>query len=279
LIRNRMVKAGEGFFSSLGFAPLPETFWQRSQFTEAARPRGGVPCLRLGYRQCRRPAHQDVHQGERRRFRHHPPRAWPQLLPARLQQAAASCYLNGANDGFHEAIGDAVALSITPEYLVQIGLLDKAKVPSADKDTGLLLRQAMDKVAFLPFGLLVDKWRWQVFSGRDRAGRLQQWRGPALRRQYQGIVPPSERLRCLRSGREIPYSRQHALHPLFPRPHPAVPVLQGGVRCQAGLEGAAAPLLLLRQQRGRQKLNAMLEMGASKALARRTAGLHRQAAK
>jgi hypothetical protein len=73
--------------------------------------------------------------------------------------------LNGANDGFHEAIGDAVALSITPNYLVQIGLLDASKVPGADKDNGLLLRQAMDKVAFLPFGLLIDKWRWGVFNG------------------------------------------------------------------------------------------------------------------
>src|SRR3546814_12214062 len=74
-------------------------------------------------------------------------------------------YLNGANDGFHEAIGDFVALSITPQYLVDIGLLDPAKVPSEDKDIGLLLRQAMDKVAFLPFGLLIDKWRWGVFDG------------------------------------------------------------------------------------------------------------------
>src|SRR4029078_3595335 len=64
-------------------------------------------------------------------------------------------YLNGANDGFHEAIGDFTAVSVTPEYLVQIGLLDRSKVPDASKDTGLLLRQAMDKVAFLPFGLLV----------------------------------------------------------------------------------------------------------------------------
>ncbi|WP_425665391.1 M2 family metallopeptidase, partial [Escherichia coli] len=67
-------------------------------------------------------------------------------------------FLNGANDGFHEAIGDFVALSITPDYLVDIGLLDKAKVPSADKDIGLLLRQGMDKIAFLPFGLMMDKW-------------------------------------------------------------------------------------------------------------------------
>src|SRR3546814_2137635 len=59
-------------------------------------------------------------------------------------------YLNGANDGFHEAIGDFIALSITPQYLVDIGLLDKAQVPGADQDIGLLLRKAMDKVACLP---------------------------------------------------------------------------------------------------------------------------------
>ena len=94
----------------------------------------------------------------------------------RAYKAQPFLYQNGANDGFHEAIGDFVALSITPDYLVQIGLLDQAKVPSADKDIGLLLRQAMDKVAFLPFGLLIDKWRWGVFSGADHAR-------PAIRRR------------------------------------------------------------------------------------------------
>jgi peptidyl-dipeptidase A len=101
-------------------------------------------------------------------------------------------YENGANDGFHEAIGDFVALSITPNYLVQIGLLDQSRVPSADKDTGLLLRQAMDKVAFLPFGLLVDKWRWGVFNGSIKPDQYQSaW--DALRLQYQGIKPPVAR--------------------------------------------------------------------------------------
>ena len=91
-------------------------------------------------------------------------------------------YRNGANDGFHEAIGDIVALSITPEYLVQIGLLDTAKVPSADKDIGLLLRQALDKVAFLPFGLLVDQWRWEVFAGEIK---------PAdYNKALEGAAPP-----------------------------------------------------------------------------------------
>ena len=101
-------------------------------------------------------------------------------------------YRTGANDGFHEAIGDFVALSITPEYLVQIGLLERSQVPSADKDLGLLLRQAMDKVAFLPFGLLIDKWRWGVFSGGIKpTGYQGAW--DALRLQYQGITPPVAR--------------------------------------------------------------------------------------
>ena len=160
-------------------------------------------------------------------------------------------YLNGANDGFHEAIGDFIALSITPEYLVQIGLLDRSKVPSADKDTGLLLRQAMDKVAFLPFGLLVDKWRWGVFDGSiTPANYNQAW--VDLKRQYQGITPPVAAQRGrLRSGRQVPHPGQHALRALLPRPDAAVPVLQGGLR-HVGLEGAAAPLQLLRQQGGRR---------------------------
>jgi peptidyl-dipeptidase A len=101
-------------------------------------------------------------------------------------------YKEGANDGFHEAIGDLLALSITPNYLVELGLLDPAKVPSADKDIGLLLRQALDKIAFLPFGLLMDKWRWQVFSGAVPPDQYQSsW--TELRRRYQGIVPPVDR--------------------------------------------------------------------------------------
>ena len=101
-------------------------------------------------------------------------------------------YMEGANDGFHEAIGDTMALSITPEYLVQIGLLDRAAVPGPDKDIGLLLRQAMDKVAFLPFGLLIDKWRWQVFSGQIKPADYETaWN--RMRLQYQGVVPPGAR--------------------------------------------------------------------------------------
>ena len=99
-------------------------------------------------------------------------------------------FQNGANDGFHEAIGDTIALAITPEYLQKIGLLEK--IPPAEADIPLLLKQALDKVAFLPFGLLIDKWRWQVFSGEIKPEDYSKawW---ALRLKYQGVAPPVER--------------------------------------------------------------------------------------
>ena len=186
-----MVKTGEGFYSSLGFPALPETFWARSQFV---KPRDReVVCHAsawdidnrddLRIKMCTKVNADDfvtIHHELGHNYYQRAYKDQPYL------------YLNGANDGFHEAIGDFVALSITPEYLVRIGLLDPARLPGADKDLGLLLRQAMDKVAFLPFGLLMDKWRWGVFSGSTKpAGYQAAW--DSLRRDYQGVVPPVAR--------------------------------------------------------------------------------------
>ena len=187
----KIVRTGESFFSSLGFAPLPETFWTRSMIT-APRDREVVchasawdvdniedlrikMCTKVNADDFVTVHHELGHNYYQRAYNKQP------LL-----------YLDSANDGFHEAIGDMIALSVTPEYLVQIGLLDRSKVPSADKDIGLLLRQAMDKAAFLPFGLLVDKWRWKVFSGEITPANYEKgWND--LRLQYQGIVPPTAR--------------------------------------------------------------------------------------
>ena len=187
----KMVEAGEGFFSSLGFAPLPATFWTRSQIVKpqdrevvchaSAWNLDNVDDLRI--KMCTKVNSNDfvtVHHELGHNYYQRAYNKQPLL------------YLNGANDGFHEAIGDMLALSITPDYLVQIGLLDPAKVPGADKDLGLLLRQAMDKVAFLPFGLLVDKWRWGVFEGSIPKDQYNKgWTD--LRLKYQGIVPPVAR--------------------------------------------------------------------------------------
>ena len=186
-----MVKTGEGFYSSLGFAPLPDTFWARSMITKPADRE--VICHASAW---------DVDNKDDIRIKmctkvnaddfvtiHH---ELGHNYYQRAYNAQPFLYLNGANDGFHEAIGDFIALSITPQYLVDIGLLDKGKVPSADKDIGLLLRQAMDKVAFLPFGLLIDRWRWGVFDGSIKpADYNKAW--TRMRLDYQGIVPPAPR--------------------------------------------------------------------------------------
>ncbi len=187
----KMVKTGEGFYSSLGFKPLPETFWQRSQIVKPADREvvchasawdvDNIEDLRI--KMCTKVNADDFVTIHHELGHNYYQRAYNQQ---------PFLYKNGANDGFHEAIGDFVALSITPDYLVKINLLDPAKVPAADKDIGLLLRQAMDKVAFLPFGLMVDKYRWQLFSGEIPADQMQAgW--DKIRLKYQGIVPPVAR--------------------------------------------------------------------------------------
>jgi peptidyl-dipeptidase A len=257
-----MVKAGEGFFSSLGFAPLPDTFWTRSQFLKpqdrevqchaSAWDIDNVEDLRI--KMCIKRNGDDFGVIHHELGHNYYQRAYNQQ---------DYLHLNGANDGFHEAIGDMVALSITPEYLVQIGLLDRAQVPSADKDTGLLLRQALDKVAFLPFGLLVDKWRWGVFDGSITPAEYNEaWVG--LKRDYQGIIPPVERpADAFDPGAKYhipgntPYMRYFLARILQFQFYKAA--------CDtAGWKGPLHRCSFYGNKDVGTKLNAMLEMGASK---------------
>jgi peptidyl-dipeptidase A len=184
-----MVHDGEAFFTSLGFEPLPSTFWERSLFI---KPRDrDVVCHSsawsidyqedLRIKMCIDPTAEDfavVHHELGHNFYQ---RAYNKQPPL---------FQNSANDGFHEAIGDTIALSVTPDYLQKIGLIDTIPPPSAD--IALLLQRALDKVAFLPFGLLVDQWRWKVFSGEVKPADYNKawWE---LRRKYQGVAPPIAR--------------------------------------------------------------------------------------
>ncbi|HEX9982960.1 MAG TPA: M2 family metallopeptidase [Thermoanaerobaculia bacterium] len=184
-----MVKYGEGFFTSLGFAPLPQTFWERSMFTQprdrdvvchaSAWDLDDVDDLRI--KMCIEKTADDfntIHHELGHNFYQRAYNTQPFL------------YKNSANDGFHEAVGDTIALSVTPAYLVKLGLIDKE--PPASADIPLLLRDALDKIAFFPFGILMDKWRWAVFSGQvTPANYNQAWWD--LRRQYQGIAPAGAR--------------------------------------------------------------------------------------
>jgi peptidyl-dipeptidase A len=258
----RMVKQGEAFYSSLGFAPLPETFWQRSQIVKprdrevichaSAWDIDSVDDIRI--KMCTKVNGDDfvtIHHELGHNYYQRAYKAQPFL------------YKGGANDGFHEAIGDTVALSITPDYLVNIGLLQPGQVPSADKDIGLLLRQAMDKVAFLPFGLLVDKWRWGVFSGQIPEGQYQAgW--DALRLKYQGVVPPVARDESkFDAGAKyhipatVPYARYFLARVLQFQFYKAA--------CQqAGWKGPLHRCSFYGNKAVGEKLNAMLAMGQSK---------------
>jgi len=186
-----MFKQGESFYTSLGFDPLPKSFWERSQIT---RPRDrevvchasawdidNVNDLRI--KMCTKVNGTDfvtIHHEMGHNFYQRAYNTLPFL------------YRNGANDGFHEAIGDFIALSVTPDYLVKTGLLDAQKVPPASGDIGLLLREALEKVPGLPWTLLVDKYRWDVFSGKIPATKLNQgWTD--IRRTYMGVEPPVAR--------------------------------------------------------------------------------------
>jgi peptidyl-dipeptidase A len=185
----QMVRYGEGFFTSLGFPPLPDTFWERSLFTKprdrevvchaSAWDVDNVNDLRI--KMCIDITAEDfsvIHHELGHNFYQRAYNTQPYL------------FRDSANDGFHEAIGDTIALSITPEYLVKLGFIERA--PDASKDIGLLLSRALEKIAFLPFGLLIDQWRWKVFSGEITPETYNRawWE---MRRKYQGVSPPSPR--------------------------------------------------------------------------------------
>lgn len=210
-----MVRYGERFFTSLGFAPLPQTFWERSLFVKprdrevvchaSAWDVDNVDDLRI--KMCIDITDEDfttIHHELGHNFYQRAYNQQPYL------------FRDSANDGFHEAIGDTIALSITPEYLVKIGLIDKAPDPS--KDIGLLMKRALEKVAFLPFGLLIDQWRWMVFSGEvTPANYNEKWW--ELKRKYQGVAPPAARSEQdfdpgakYHVAANVPYSRYFLAH-------------------------------------------------------------------
>ena len=186
----KIVRTSEGFYTSLGLEPLPPTFWERSLIT---RPRDREVvchasawdiddrddirikmCTKVNAEDFQTVHHELGHNYYQRAYKDQP-----------------YLFKGGANDGFHEAIGDFASLSaVTPNYLKQIGLIET--VPGTQADTSFLLRQALDGMAFLPFGLLVDRWRWEVFSGQVTPERYNE-RWWELVRQYQGLVPPGPR--------------------------------------------------------------------------------------
>jgi peptidyl-dipeptidase A len=255
-----MVKAGERFYTSVGFDPLPPTFWERSLFV---RPRDReVVCHASAWdidnvndiriKMCIDQTAEDFSTIHHELGHNFYQRAYNKL---------PMIFRDSANDGFHEAIGDTIALSVTPEYLVKIGLLDKA--PDASRDIGLLMSRALEKVAFLPFGLLIDQWRWKVFSGEVTPAQYNQawW---DLRLKYQGVAPPSMR------GEEFfdPGAKYHVPDNTPYTRYFLADILQFQFhRALAKTAGCTTPLhrcSIYESKQAGQRLNNMLSMGLSK---------------
>ena len=257
----KMVKTGENFYSSVGMSPLPETFWRRSMIT---RPRDReVVCHASAWniddrddiriKMCTKVNGEDFYTVHHELGHNYYQRAY---------KDQPFLFKNGANDGFHEAIGDFVGLSaLTPTYLQQIGLLDQA--PGADEDIPFLMKMALDKIAFLPFGLMVDRWRWEVFSGEVTPDHYNDawWK---LRLKYQGLAPPGDRpADAFDPGAKYhvpgntPYTRYFLAHIYQFQFHRAA--------CQQiGWKGPLHRCSVYGEKEMGQKFNAMLEMGASK---------------
>ena len=260
-----MVHYGEKFFKSLGFAPLPPTFWERSMFTKprdrdvvchaSAWDLDAVEDLRI--KMCI-----DITEEDFTTIHHELGHNFYQ----RAYNKQPLIFRDSANDGFHESIGDTIALSVTPEYLVKIGLLDKT--PDASKDIGLLLARALEKVAFLPFGLMIDQWRWKVFSGEIPPDQYNKgwW---DLRLKYQGVAPPVARSESdfdpgakYHVPADVPYTRYFLSYIMQFQFHRALAKAAG---CPAA--GSDTPLhrcsIYDNKEAGR-RLNTMLAMGQSK---------------
>jgi peptidyl-dipeptidase A len=255
-----MVKYGEGFFTSMGFEKLPPTFWERSMFTKPADRE--VVCHAsawdidnkddLRIKMCIQVRGEDFvvihhelgHNFYQRAYKNQPP-----------------LFQNGANDGFHEAIGDAIALAITPEYLHKVGLLEN--VPEGTNDVPELLKQALDRVAFLPFGLLIDQWRWKVFSGEIKPTDYNKawWE---LRLKYQGVAPPSARSEAdfdpgakAHVPGNVPYMRYFLARILQFQ-------FQRALCRQAGINGPLHRCSIYNNKTAGKRLNDMLALGQSR---------------
>lgn len=255
----KMVETGEGFFTSLGLPKLPETFWSRSLFLKPKDRE--VVCHASAWdidneddiriKMCIKVDQEDfvtIHHELGHNFYQ------------RAYKDQSIIYRNGANDGFHEAIGDTVALSITPDYLHQIGLLDE--VPKSESDLGMLMKMALDRVAFLPFGLMIDQWRWKVFNGEFSEDDYNKgwWQ---LRNHYQGVKAPVERTENdFDPGAKYhipggtPYTRYFLAHILEFQFHREL--------CKAaGYEGPLHNCSIYGNKEAGAKLIKMLEMGAA----------------
>jgi peptidyl-dipeptidase A len=257
----KMTETAENFFVSMGMPELPDTFYERSLLTKprdrdvvchaSAWPLDNGNDVRI--KQC-------IEQTEESLTTLH--HEIGHIYYFMLYKDQPILFQGGANDGFHEGIGDTLQLSMTPGYLRELGLIGETE-SGGEAMINQLMKLALDKIAFLPFGKLIDQWRWKVFAGEIMPAEYNQawWQ---LRAQYQGIVPPVERSEAdfdpgakYHIPGNTPYTRYFLAHILQFQFHRAL--------CDAaGNEGPLYNCSIYNNKEAGKRLMAMLEMGASK---------------
>jgi len=256
----KMVKTAENFFVSLGMPKLPETFYQRSLF-EKPQDRE-VVCHASAWHMDRK---DDVRikmcikvDDDNFRTIHH---ELGHIYYYLAYMNKPLPFQNSANDGFHEAMGDTLELSMSPSYLKALKLLDKNTPQTGE--IPYLMKMALGKIAFLPFGLMVDQWRWQVFSGEltQKDYNSGWWK---LREKYQGVAAPVKR-----GGNDFdpgskyhipaytPYSRYFLAHILQFQFHKALCSL-------AGHKGPLHECSIFNSKAAGKKMWEMMTLGSSK---------------
>ena len=255
-----MVRSAENFYVSLGMPRLPDTFWERSQFTKPQDREvvchasawgldGGNDlrikmCINQTYDELRVIYHELGHNYYQGAYKNQPP-----------------LFQGGAHGGFHEAIGDTVVLSMTPGYLEEVGLIGSAE-QSEQAVINRQMQMALDSIAFLPFGKLIDEWRWAVFSGEVAPGDYNKaWWDMRLR--YQGIAPATERT----EDHFDPGAKYHVPANVSYTRYFLARILQFQFQralCEtAGHEGALHSCSVFGNEDAGAKLQAMLEAGQS----------------
>jgi peptidyl-dipeptidase A len=256
----RMTKSAEEFYQSIAFPTLPKTFWERSMLSQprdrdvvchaSAWEMDGKDDVRI--KMCTRPTLEELgtiyHElGHVYYF------LWYKDQPYLFKL--------GAHDGFHEAVGDTVTLSMTPDYLAKIGLLPPAK-RSREAVINEQMQMALQKIAFLPFGKLIDEWRWKVFSGEVTPANYNAawWE---LREKYQGVAPPIARSESdfdpgakYHVPGNVPYTRYFLAFILQFQ-------FQRALCDAAGFKGPLAECSIYGNETAGRKLGAMLAKGAS----------------
>jgi peptidyl-dipeptidase A len=257
----KMTRTAQNFFVSLGMPELPDTFWERSLLTKprdrdvvchaSAWPLDGGDDLRI--KQCVEPT------SEHLTTLHH---ELGHIYYYLMYKDLPPLYKAGAHDGFHEGVGDTLELSMTPGYLRELGLVGDIE-QSPEATVNLQMRLALDKVGFLPFGKLIDQWRWDVFSGKTTPENYNAawWE---LRERYQGVAQPVERSEAdfdpgakFHIPGNTPYTRYFLARILQFQFHRAL--------CEAaGHEGPLHECSIYANEAAGERLVAMLKLGASK---------------